>query len=831
MSTGYTRNDTSNNIAEGNVIRASDLDGEFNAVQTAFNSSSGHTHDGTSGEGGPITKLGPSQNVTVSASLLGPTSADDTIDLGTSSVQYKDLYIDGTAYIDGLGEDLLVATTAAVQFRDTDLSINSSTDGQLDIDADTELELTSPIVDINASTSVNISNDLKLDSDSAVLSFGADDDITITHIPDTAVRVNDAIGLQFRDAALSINSSTDGQLDIDADVELEITAPIVDINASTSVNISNDLKLDSDAAVLSMGADGEVVVTHVADTGIEVKTTNSTTNSTTDVVDVRIETSGSAAAGIGAGIGFTAETGATNFEKIAAIRAVTSDVSAGQEDADLAFHVMQAGTLSEAFRYDAIDDELYVSGHLETTGDVTVGGAVNITGGFTADSITSKSTDTDLTLSGNGTGIVQVNDGLTVTGDLTVSGTTTTVNSTTVSIADANFELASTNNNDGSNGVTTDAVDFGVYGNYNSDPGSANTTAYSGFFRDASDSGKIKFYTGLQAEPTTTVNTSGTGYAAATVVVGGVEVDNLTLNGNAITSTDTNGNIALTPNGTGDVQLDADTVRIGDANADATLTTNGTGDLTLNTNAGTNSGSLTIADGADGNISITPNGTGEVDISKVDIDSGAIDGTIIGANTAAAGTFTNLTASTNLTLASGATVTGILDEDDLTSDSDTSLATQQSIKAYVDGKSGLAPSGSYTFLTAMIYGISSGETNKIILPTSLREYDSLMITIESSLGSNNFGIRNTTALTSNGTMDRTEFYYYSGGAATNGTFDMNGMTKNYQTGTTGLLAGMNSESGSLFCDNVSSSGENSFIVTNQRSSSVTFTISVYGGKN
>lgn len=378
MSTGYTRNDTSNNIAEGNVIRASDLDGEFDAVQTAFNSSSGHTHDGTSGEGGPITKLGPSQNVTVSASLLGPTSADDTIDLGTSSVQYKDLYIDGTAYIDGLGEDLLVATTAAVQFRDTDLSINSSTDGQLDIDADTELELTSPIVDINASTSVNISNDLKLDSDSAVLSLGADDDVTITHIPDTAVRVNDAIGVQFRDAALSINSSTDGQLDIDADAELEITAPIVDINASTSVNISNDLKLDSDAAVLSMGADGEVVVTHVHDTGLEVKATNSTTNSTTDVVDVRVETSGSAAAGIGAGIGFTAETGSTNFEKIAAIRAVTSDVTAGQEDADLAFHVMQAGTLSEAFRYDAIDDELYVSGDLETTGAVKVGGVLTL---------------------------------------------------------------------------------------------------------------------------------------------------------------------------------------------------------------------------------------------------------------------------------------------------------------------------------------------------------------------------------------------------------------------------------------------------------------------
>ena len=85
-------------------------------------------------------------------------------------------------------------------------------------------------------------------------------------------------------------------------------------------------------------------------------------------------------------------------------------------------------------------------------------------------------------------------------------------------------------------------------------------------------------------------------------------------------STDTNGNLALTPNGTGDVQLILLKYVYGDSNADVTITTNGTGDLTLNTNAGSNSGVITIADGTDGNIAITPNGTGEVDISKVDID-------------------------------------------------------------------------------------------------------------------------------------------------------------------------------------------------------------------
>ena len=93
-------------------------------------------------------------------------------------------------------------------------------------------------------------------------------------------------------------------------------------------------------------------------------------------------------------------------------------------------------------------------------------------------------------------------------------------------------------------------------------------------------------------------------------------VDNLNLSGNTLSSTDTNGNIVLAPNGTGDVQLDADTVRIGDSNANATLTTNGTGDLILNTNSGTNSGSITIADGADGDMTLTPNGNGSVVITN-----------------------------------------------------------------------------------------------------------------------------------------------------------------------------------------------------------------------
>jgi len=95
-----------------------------------------------------------------------------------------------------------------------------------------------------------------------------------------------------------------------------------------------------------------------------------------------------------------------------------------------------------------------------------------------------------------------------------------------------------------------------------------------------------------------------------------LNVDNININGNTISSTDTNGNIIITPNGTGDVLLSADTVQVGDANATATITTNGTGNMVLSTNSGTNSGTVTINQGTNGTIELAPNGTGIVDITK-----------------------------------------------------------------------------------------------------------------------------------------------------------------------------------------------------------------------
>lgn len=104
----------------------------------------------------------------------------------------------------------------------------------------------------------------------------------------------------------------------------------------------------------------------------------------------------------------------------------------------------------------------------------------------------------------------------------------------------------------------------------------------------------------------------GVGIAENLNVGGVINIDNLRLDTNTLSSTNSNGNIILAPNGTGDIQLDSDTVRIGDSNANATITTNGTGDLILNTNSGTTTGSITIEDGVNGNITLAPDGTGKL---------------------------------------------------------------------------------------------------------------------------------------------------------------------------------------------------------------------------
>jgi len=126
----------------------------------------------------------------------------------------------------------------------------------------------------------------------------------------------------------------------------------------------------------------------------------------------------------------------------------------------------------------------------------------------------------------SGTVTVGLPNNVTISGNLTVSGDTTTVNTATLAVEDPLINLATGNN-------SSDAVDIGFYGLYDT---SGSQDLYAGLFRDAGD-GKFKLFKDNQAAPTTTVNTSGTGYAVATLVAN-LEATTATLGGSDIISTD-----------------------------------------------------------------------------------------------------------------------------------------------------------------------------------------------------------------------------------------------------------------------------------------------------
>jgi hypothetical protein len=165
---------------------------------------------------------------------------------------------------------------------------------------------------------------------------------------------------------------------------------------------------------------------------------------------------------------------------------------------------------------------------------------------------------------------------------------------------------------------------------------------------------------GLNVGTGKTLNVSSGTLTLADNQISGDKVEGGTINAitiNTLTSTAVN---ATTVDAT---NVEVTNIKAKDGTAAATIA-DSTGKITVSTELAVDnlnlSGNAITSTDTNGNIDLTPNGTGEVNITKVDIDSGAIDGTTIGGSSAAAGTFTSATVSTgNLTFSStGQRITG-----------------------------------------------------------------------------------------------------------------------------------------------------------------------------
>jgi len=147
MGATYTRQST---YTDGDTITAAHTNDEFDQLLAAFATSTGHTHDGTTAEGGPITKL-LGNTLTFGAGTAG-TDITITYDGETNDGVMK--WMEDEDYFE-FSDDILIASTEKLQFRDTAIYINSSTDGQLDLVADTEIQIASTTIDMNGAVDIS----------------------------------------------------------------------------------------------------------------------------------------------------------------------------------------------------------------------------------------------------------------------------------------------------------------------------------------------------------------------------------------------------------------------------------------------------------------------------------------------------------------------------------------------------------------------------------------------------------------------------------------------------------------------------------------------------
>ena len=533
---------------------------------------------------GAISSSSGVDSVTAGNGLTGGgTEGDVTVTLGTPAT----LTVSGTNTVGGTDHQHAI-TTSADTSSGTQAILASDSSGDLKVaNFQTGAALT-------VGTDLVVKDDISLDSDGAVLGFGDDNEITLTHVHDSGLTLNGASKINFGDTGTFIHQSADGVLDLVSDTEVELNATTIDINGAVEMsgvvtvatgiiadaqdgaylgsgtNQFSDLYL-ADGAQILFGDDSEITLTHDADKGLTIK---------------------------------HAATGDDKFPTLT-LAAGDTDIAVNDVIGAIDFVAPDEGTGTDA---------------------ITTAGSIRVIseGDFAADNNASKMSFM-LGASGAASEVLSVSSGgnLTVSGNLVVSGTTTTVSSTTIEVNDPLLFLAQNN-------TSSDAVDIGFFGAYDS---SGSQDLYAGLFRDAND-GKFRLFKDSQAEPTTTVNTGATGYAVATLVanVEGAVTGDVTgdVTGNADTAT-----ALATARNIGGVSFDGtanitpDEITVADESSDTTcfmlFATAATGAIQpkTGTNVTFNSGTgLLTATGFSGNLTGTLQTAAQGNITSV----GALDG-------------------------------------------------------------------------------------------------------------------------------------------------------------------------------------------------------------
>ena len=353
---------------------------------------------------------------------------------------------------------------------------------------------------------------------------------------------------------------------------------------SVAVLANNGLSANATGVYVVRG-DGTLTVNA---TGVYVNTANLSiaTSQLSGDVALGTQTSGNYVATIAAGAGISgsgSSEGSAVTIAVVANNGIISNTSGVFADAANGISVTADGINVDAG-----------NGLVANTSGLHVGAANGIS--VAADSV-GVTTGSTLTVNTSG---IHVNSALSITdltlsGNLDINGTLTTVDTTNLSVTDSIISLARNN--------TVNTLDIGFYGTFND-----GATKYSGLFRDATD-GVYKLFAGQVPEPTTTVDTANVNFAYATLqsyLTTGALVANSSV-------------VNITANSTVSVALTANTLSLSTA---LPATSGGTGQSTyavgdlLIGGAGNTLSKLTV--GTDGKV-LQSNGTSVV---YADLDGG-----------------------------------------------------------------------------------------------------------------------------------------------------------------------------------------------------------------
>ena len=340
MGATYTRQ-SSTEIVDGEVINAADFNNEFAQLVSFAAASTGHTHDGTTAEGGPITKLlgtaitigDATAGTDISVTFDGETS-DGVLTWMEDEDQFK--FSDDIMIVDD--EKLIFGTDSNVN-----ISYDETTTDSLKIAATEGAALA---ITFMADEGDDAGDEWKLNvADGGTITFGNDIASAGSYVTHLTLTPNATVANSTLAIAGNITSGGD-------------------------VTIADDLLLDSDSAVLKFGDDQEVTVTHVADTGLNLKHT-ATGDDKPVVLTLQTGETDIAANDVIGRIDFQAPDETTGTDAIlvaAGIAAVSEgDFSSSNNATKLSFRTAASEAAAEKM-------SLSSAGNLTISGDLTVSG-------------------------------------------------------------------------------------------------------------------------------------------------------------------------------------------------------------------------------------------------------------------------------------------------------------------------------------------------------------------------------------------------------------------------------------------------------------------------